>query len=83
MKLRELWYVSIADNITINFAPFILAEDNLSFLPVIHPYFIQAGSIIADEDELVPASLGKRNDHGHFKFMLIEASLSSMYPSFE
>ena len=40
MEFGELGYISIADDVAVDLAPFFLAEDHHSFLPVVHTYFI-------------------------------------------
>lgn len=68
VELGELGYVGVHDDVSIYLAPFFLTEYDLSFLPVVHPYFIEAGAVFADEYELVPTALCKGYNDGHFKF---------------
>jgi len=41
VKLRELGYIRVRNNITINITPTLLLEYYLLFIPVEHPHFIQ------------------------------------------
>jgi hypothetical protein len=68
MELGEFGDIGVRDDIAIYIAPLFLLENDLPFVPVVHPYFIKAGSIVADEYKLVPAALCEWHDYGHFVF---------------
>src|SRR5690242_5181105 len=53
MKLGDLGYIRVRNDIAIYITPSFLLVNNLFFIPVIHSYFIKTGRIIADKNELV------------------------------
>jgi hypothetical protein len=70
MELGELGDVSVADNITVYFAPSFLAKDDLAFLPIIHAHLIQLGRIITYKNELIPTALCEGHNNRHFELAL-------------